>query len=146
MPGVADLGCIRQVNQFQTAKKHRDKAVHSRFPEICQRFLVRILVNENLSADFEFFFHGDCPAVEGLSVRGKHVVGAIMIRWLMRDDHALRGLFAFGDVGVDFPTLDEETMPRANVDLRADSATKDCPIVPISRAGSDVRSSCAPGR
>ena|SRR5215471_1995899 len=32
----------------------------------------------------------------------------------MRDDHAPRGLFAFGDVGVDFPTLDEETMPRAN--------------------------------
>src|SRR5215471_18322384 len=62
-------------------KKHRDKAVYSRFPEICQRILVRILVNENLSADFEFFFHGDCPAVEGLSVRGKHVVVAIMIRW-----------------------------------------------------------------
>jgi len=37
-----------------------------------------------------------------------------MIRWLMRDDHALRGLFAFGDVGVDFPTLDEETIPRAS--------------------------------
>src|SRR5262249_39290890 len=99
---------------------NRADTLHAQFPEISEGILAwvfRVVVNDHLLADFEFFFLGALPTIEGLSVHGEDVPIAIMARGLMCCNDSWRSLLPRCNFSVNFPFIHKKNCtecPRKN--------------------------------